>query len=331
MKVSKKILSLLLSLVLAAGCFPMPASAANKAYYGIGYVTMDDQCLYSKPTSRSSVLAAASKNDCVIIIKEYDELWYNVIYNDQTGYLYAGCLDVHTEADVELGFGSINPGVAYLRSGPGQQYTLVSSGFKGNEHYIVGMYDGWYKILKDNATCYIRSDLMTLKEIPYQNAASENVPAFYYLGEEIGEITFTETEQVILGTSGGSSGSGTVSGSSLLAVAQQFIGTPYVFGGASPDGFDCSGLVYYCLTLLGYSSYRTAADQYNMGYSIDSGSLQAGDLVFFANTYQAGISHVGIYAGGGRFLHAPKEGESVSYSSLSGYWAEHYYGARRLG
>ncbi|MGM9589239.1 MAG: NlpC/P60 family protein [Faecousia sp.] len=329
MNVPKKIFSLFLVLVLFAGCIPIRASAADNIFYGIGYITMADQCLYSKPTSRSSVLVTTNKNDCVIITKEYDELWYKVIYNDQAGYMYAGCLDVHTEADVELGYGRINPGVAYLRSGPGMEYSLVSSGFKGNEHYIVGMYNGWYKILKDNATCYIRSDLMTLKEIPYQNEASENSPKFYYMGEEIGEITFAETEQVILGTSSGYSGS--ISGSSLLAVAQQFIGTPYVFGGASPDGFDCSGLVYYCLTLLGYSSYRTAADQYNMGYSIDSGSLQAGDLVFFANTYQPGISHVGIYAGGGQFLHAPGDGGSVCYSSLSGYWADHYYGARRLG
>jgi len=325
----KRAVSFVLTVVLFSGYFAVSVSAADNVYYGVGFLTSADQCLYSKPSSRSTVLDVACDNDCVIIIKEVDDYWYKVIYNDQEGYMYAGSLDVHTEVNVELGYGKINAGVAYLRSGAGTEYTIASSGFKGNEHYIVGMYDGWYKILKDDATCYIRSDLMTLTEIPYQNEASPDLPEYYYLGEEIGEITFTETEAVAAAAPGGYYAP--IGGGSLLSAAAQYIGTPYVFGGTSPDGFDCSGLIYYCLTQMGYSSYRTAADQYNMGSYVDYDDLRSGDLVFFENTYTSGISHVGIYAGGGKFLHAPNEGSTVSYSSLSGYWLEHYYGARRLG
>mgnify|MGYP003303805286 CR=1 FL=1 len=325
----KKIVSFALILMLFASCFVTPAFAADEPIYGIGFITLPDQCLYSKPSASSDVLDSTHEHDCVIILEEEDDYWYKVIHNLQKGYMYAGCLDIHTEVNVELGHGRVIPGVAYLRSGPGTEYSIVSSGFKGKDYDVIGIYNGWYKLLKDDATCYIRSDLMTLSEIPYQNDASDEIPAFYYLGMEIGEITFEETEPVAVAAPGGYYAP--ISGGSLLAEAEKYIGTPYVFGGTSPEGFDCSGLVYYALAQLGYPAARTAADQINMGRPIEREDLRAGDLVFFENTYTSGVSHVGIYAGGNKFLHAPNEGASVSYSSLSGYWAEHYCGARRLG
>ena len=120
-------------------------------------------------------------------------------------------------------------------------------------------------------------------------------------------------------------------GSDIVAEAQKYLGTPYVYGGASPSGFDCSGFVYYVLKQLGFSPYRTPVDQYNQGTYVEKGSLQPGDIVFFAGTYASGISHVGIYVGGGQFIHSPNSRSTVSYSDLtSGYWAQHYYGARRM-
>ena len=89
--------------------------------------------------------------------------------------------------------------------------------------------------------------------------------------------------------------------------------------------------MYYVLKQLGYSPYRTPADQYKQGTAVDKSDLQDGDIVFFYGTYASRISHVGIYAGNGQFIHAPNSRSTVSYSDLtSGYWANHYYGARRM-
>ena len=90
--------------------------------------------------------------------------------------------------------------------------------------------------------------------------------------------------------------------------------------------------MYYVLKQCGYAPYRTPADQFKQGTAVDKSDLQPGDIVFFAGTYASGISHVGIYAGNGQFIHSPNSRSTVSYSDLnSGYWAEHYYGARRMG
>ena len=113
---------------------------------------------------------------------------------------------------------------------------------------------------------------------------------------------------------------------SLTRSAMRFIGTPYVFGGTSAGGFDCSGYVQHVFAMLGIHLPRTADAQYYAGNST-RGQLLAGDLVFF-QTYEPGPSHVGIYLGKGRFVHSSSHGVMVSSLSDS-YWATRYLGGRR--
>jgi cell wall-associated NlpC family hydrolase len=114
---------------------------------------------------------------------------------------------------------------------------------------------------------------------------------------------------------------------SLTRSAMRYIGTPYVFGGTSPSGFDCSGYVQYVFAMFGIHLPRTADVQYYAGHHTDGG-IQVGDLVFF-QTYEPGPSHVGIYVGAGKFIHSSSHGVMISRLADS-YWANRYLGAKRV-
>ncbi|MBR0261768.1 MAG: C40 family peptidase [Selenomonadaceae bacterium] len=117
--------------------------------------------------------------------------------------------------------------------------------------------------------------------------------------------------------------------SSIISASMNYIGVPYVFGGTSPYGFDCSGYVQYVFAKAGISIPRTADVQYDFGTPISTTDLVSGDLVFFS-TYTYGASHVGIYLGDNNFIHASSS-RGVTIDSLgSSYWSSHYIGARRI-
>lgn len=114
----------------------------------------------------------------------------------------------------------------------------------------------------------------------------------------------------------------------LRAMAQ--LGKAYRYGGADLDGFDCSGLVYFIHQELGLVAPRTAQQQFNAAARVSRERLAPGDLVFFRFS-GARISHVGIYAGNGRFVHAPQTGRNIELKSLDdAYYAKHFAGAGRL-
>lgn len=118
----------------------------------------------------------------------------------------------------------------------------------------------------------------------------------------------------------------------FVRVASRYAGTPYVWGGESRYGFDCSGLIIRVMRDLGYKALpHSAAEQFKYGTPIAQGLLKPGDIVFFANTYKAGISHVGIYIGKRRFIHAASTRQGTIVSSLDAApYREKYAGARRL-
>lgn len=121
-------------------------------------------------------------------------------------------------------------------------------------------------------------------------------------------------------------------GQRMVDFAMQFLGYPYVWAGSGPGGFDCSGLTQYVVrNVLGTDITHSTVLQFGYGSAVGWEEWRAGDLVFFANTYTAGISHVGIYISEGNFIHAENPGTGVVISSLySSYYSNHYAGARRL-
>lgn len=101
-----------------------------------------------------------------------------------------------------------------------------------------------------------------------------------------------------------------------LKTAKSLIGTPYVYGGSTPAGFDCSGFTMYCYAKAGISLTHNAQAQYNQTKSVSAGDMKKGDLVFFGGSTSS-ITHVGIYVGNGKYIHSPQTGEYVRIDSLS--------------
>ena len=127
-----------------------------------------------------------------------------------------------------------------------------------------------------------------------------------------------------------SSSSNTSAGQKLVDTAKKYLGTKYVWGGSTPDGFDCSGLVQYVANQNGIKVNRTSQEQFKNGTAVSKENLQPGDLVFFKGSDGTSTSpgHVGIYVGQGQYIQAPKTGDVVKISNLSG--RSDYIGARRI-
>jgi hypothetical protein len=116
-----------------------------------------------------------------------------------------------------------------------------------------------------------------------------------------------------------------------IQMALSFLGAPYRLGGVSRDGIDCAGLVRVAYQTLGFTLPHTAGEQFEEGVEVSLGEMQPGDLVFFRDTYKQGISHVGIYIGDGKFIHAASTKRGVVMTSLSAnYYLSRFAGAKRL-
>lgn len=318
-------ISLILALVLLLS---IPAAAVDNGgqKLGVGYVTASSLRLRASPSTSGKTLAYASKNEVVVLLSKSGS-WYKVLYNLQEGYMHQDYLDVSTVKNVELGYGNVNYSKVNMRTGPGTSYKAIGKSSQGDLAYIIGMNKQWYKVIWGDEICYIRSDYLTLKEAPYENRASAKSPLFFRRGASTGTpvsvSALKKSNNYIAGNTSSKA-------DKIVATAKKYIGVPYVWGGESPKGFDCSGYVQYVFKMHGISLNRTTETQYKHGSYVSKSNLKPGDLVFFQNTYRAGISHVGIYIGNGQFIHASSS-KGVTISNLSSsYYTSHYYGARRI-
>lgn len=289
------------------------------AAFGTGTVTAGSLRLREKASSSSATLDTYARNTTVTVLADIQDGWYKVEVGGKTGFMSAEYLDVvpsgdaeaapALEEDQELPVGEtsdetddveeevlakVNTSALNVRSGPGTSYDKVAKLSSGAIVTILAEENGWSQISTGKVNGYVSSEYLTVVDAAAL-AASSN------LGDE------------------------------LVALAKQYLGVRYKYGGASPSGFDCSGFVYYLYKAMGYSVPRTASAQWSAGYDkVAKADLQPGDLVFFTKTYHSSkyITHVGIYVGGGKFIHAssPSSG-GVIYNSLS----DSYYGPRYVG
>lgn len=281
-------------MVVAATAAISISASATELKTGIGVVETSLRLRESASTN-SDTISIASPGDNVVIIREVDG-WYLVDYNLDIGYMSSDYITFKERENVELGDGRINTSTVNLRSQPSTSSEMLCQMSYGDEAYIIGFNCGWYKVQYEGLTGYVRSDLMELTEQPVYNSSASSVSN---VGQQIADLGL------------------------------QYIGTPYVWGGTTTSGFDCSGFTQYVFRQMGYSLNRTAAQQLNNGYAVTD--LQPGDLVFFNNTYStsAAASHVGIYIGNNQFVHSASGGVKVTSLSDS-YYASRYIGARRI-
>ena len=159
----------------------------------------------------------------------------------------------------------------------------------------------------EQMTAGIKNDIQRLQE---QQAAAARAAAQAAVQAAAGGASY--------GGGGSVPDPGGSGNSAVVAIAQRYLGVPYVYGGASPSGFDCSGLTMYCYAQVGVGLSHGATDQQHASTPVPISALQPGDLVFFGNASYS--YHVGIYVGGGSMINAPHTGAVVSYGSIGGAW-----------
>ena len=201
---------------------------------------------------------------------------------------------------------------------------VIDSLMLNNEVYIIEELDGWYKIKIGEQIGYVSSQYIsdTKTEETTSRGSSGRGDSVTPIDSTTG--TTEASEEPVSNTTG-------TTGEEVVAYAKQFLGYKYVSGGASLSGFDCSGFTSYVYKHFGISINRTSRDQIKNGVAVDRSNLQLGDLVVFNGESNKTIGHVGIYVGGGSFIHASNPKGGVKIDSLSSsYYNPRYVGARRL-
>ena len=281
----------------------VPAHAAS---VGAATVQVDALNLRSAPSTAASILATANENAVVIIGDKSSALWYRVVYRGFTGYMKASYLSSVETLEGDFGNGSVRSGAAALREAPDLFAPSLGYCQSGATVNILGVSGSWYKVQYGSATGYLHSGDVAVtidaNKLPVTADA---------------KLSAAETE--------------TRAGQTIVETAMKYLGCPYVYGGTSPSGFDCSGFVQYVYNECGISVTRTAASIYaSDGVAVDKSALEPGDVLCFSNSSEA-VGHVGIYIGNGQFIHASTSSTGVIISPLDmDYWVRNYVGAKRI-
>ena len=257
--------------------------------------------LYLRQSPGGAVITTLSKGTTVAVLNNSSS-WYKVSVNGKEGYVSGEYLTGTTATGVALGTGTVKCSSSVnFRSAPNTSSTSYGELKNGTAITVLSTSNGWSKVSYAGKTGYISADYLVTASSgtaisPSNTAASVSISA---------------------------------KRQSVLNYAAQFLGVPYVYGGSTPSGFDCSGFTSYVFKNTVSSIPRVAQAQYDATTRVSRDDLLPGDLVFFGSSTSS-ISHVGIYVGSNQFIHAPSTGDVVKYSSLTGSYATRYQGAGRV-
>ncbi len=301
--------------------------------------------MMSAPDMNASGMEIFNANENVIIIARIDDNWSQIYTTDDytAGYVLNSALTTKGmalkddvlearekaikaigTAGVVYGTGSIN-----VREMPGEDKAVKMTLPSGTSCLLVKTIGDWVKIsYGDGYTAgYVKAEY-TMTKNAYDSmkaqaaAKAQKKSAVNTAKKSTSSAKSAESSYIPYAAPSSK-------GQQIVNEASKYLGVRYVYGGTSPSGFDCSGLVQYVCRKVGVSVNRTSRDQYKNGVAVAKSNLQPGDLVFFSKG--STISHVGIYAGNGQVIHSPRPGKSVCYASLASMSSySRYVGARRV-
>lgn len=279
-----------------------------------GSLTMGVSATSAVQTAEAATTTEKSQN----VITEKIGDWFQDTFSMIRDYKSEATANAEAVKNSEFAYGTVTADKVNLRTGPSTEHRVVAQANENDSAFVLGKTDKWYKVICNGRVCYIHSSFLEVTEPTDKDQASAKDPLFFIKNKAAGILVNAEalTKSLIVTT--------------IITNAKEHIGTRYVFGGSKPGGFDCSGFTQYIFAQSDISIPRSTTEQYRIGTYVEKSELQPGDLVFFANTYRKGISHVGIYIGDGNMIHASSS-KGITIASLSSnYNVNHYYGARRI-
>ena len=291
----------------SAGTAIAPSNTVTSTTGTAGTVKCSSSVNLRSEANTSSSILAELKNGTKITVVSTANGWCKVTYSGKTGYIKqdyvstTGSASNNTSASTGTAAVVKCSSTVNFRSAASTSSTVLGELKNGTAVTVLSTSNGWSKVSYAGKAGYISADYLVTASSgtaisPSNTAASVSISA---------------------------------KRQSVLNYAAQFLGVPYVYGGSTPSGFDCSGFTSYVFKNTVGSIPRVAQAQYDATTRVSRDDLLPGDLVFFGSSAYS-ISHVGIYVGDDEFIHAPHTGDVVKYESLSGSYASRFQGGGRV-